>query len=424
MDAHVQLVTSTGEMLGRLRRSVLDLVAEGEEFARNNHLSKATGIGEVLKASISEAGYNLNQAGLNSLMRSIEHIRRGERCTVEAVVQLGSAMPVGHEDGADNVRSARREKMTSVPAKASATALSFFETERLYPNEDARAWYERLVGLDEQKRQLLLELQMLLYPQRLVEWSKKHHHHKVLRVCDLQRNRVPLVLFEGDVGTGKTALAETIGDALARATKQKVRLMKINTQVRGTGQVGEMTDLIVQAFIHAESTAKRVAPDSVILLIDEADALASSRDVSQMHHEDKAGLNTLLQRLDSLRLTKLPMVAFFVTNRPEALDSAIRRRAALDLHFARPTPEIREAIIRSSIPELEISRSEMTTLLKITGEEDEHNAGIGYTSSDLTDRLLPAALREAFAHDRPLIVKDLIESAKQIAATPQFGEED
>jgi hypothetical protein len=86
--------------------------------------------------------------------------------------------------------------------------------------------------------------------------------------------------------------------------------------------------------------------------------------------------------------------------------------------------EIREAIIRSSIPELEISSSEMSTLLKITGEGDSHNSGIGYTSSDLTDRLFPAALREAFAHDRPLNVGDLIDRAKQIAATPRFGEEE
>jgi AAA+ superfamily predicted ATPase len=422
MDAHIRLVTITGEMRGRLRRSVLDLVSEGEKFALSNHLSKTTAIREIVTECIDEAGYRLIPGGIEALMSSIECIRRGERCAVEAVVDIEKQTRSNYKYNQDGIQLLQEKKMTA-PAKSTGSVLSFFEAERLYPNDDARAWYDRLVGLDNQKRQLILELQMLLYPQRLVDWSKKHHHQKILRVCELQCNRVPLVLFEGDVGTGKTALAETIGDAFARRTNQSVRLLKINTQVRGTGQVGEMTDLIVQAFVHAESTARKVAPQAVLLLIDEADALASSRDVSQMHHEDKAGLNTLLQRLDSLRLARLPVAVFFVTNRPEALDSAVRRRAALDLHFPRPTEEIREAIIRTSLPELTISSSDMKALLKITGESDSHNKSICYTSSDLTDRLFPAALREAFAQDRPLTVSDLIDSAKQIEATPRFGVE-
>ena len=110
---------------------------------------------------------------------------------------------------------------------------------------------------------------MLLYPERLEAWSRKHHGRHVLHICELQRNRVPLILLEGDVGTGKTALAETIGDALARQAggKKHVHLLKVNTQVRGTGQVGEMSDLIVQAFAAGRSPRPEperragVAPD-------------------------------------------------------------------------------------------------------------------------------------------------------------------
>ena len=87
-----------------------------------------------------------------------------------------------------------------------------------------------------------------------------------------------------------------------------------------------------------------------------------------MHHEDKAGLNTLLQRLDNLRLAKVPLAAIFITNRPEALDSATSRRAALKLKFERPAPEVRELILRESLPEIEISHSDMKTLLKLTSE--------------------------------------------------------
>jgi hypothetical protein len=32
-----------------------------------------------------------------------------------------------------------------------------------------------------------------------------------------------------------------------------------------------------------------------------------------MHHEDKAGMNTLLQRIDNLRLTKRRIAVIFIT---------------------------------------------------------------------------------------------------------------
>lgn len=67
------------------------------------------------------------------------------------------------------------------------------------------------MGLDDYKRRLSIELEMLLYPELLESWSRKYHQGKVLRLCEQLRDRVPLVLLEGDVGTGKTALAETIG---------------------------------------------------------------------------------------------------------------------------------------------------------------------------------------------------------------------
>ncbi len=131
----------------------------------------------------------------------------------------------------------------------------FFEAELTYPDPLARARYDRLVGLDDHKRRLLLELELLLYPDRLEHWSRQHHG-TVLALCEPYGNRPPLVLLEGDVGCGKTVLAETVGDPLTERAGGTVHLLKINTQVRGTGLVGEMTDLIVQAFTQAEARAE------------------------------------------------------------------------------------------------------------------------------------------------------------------------
>ena len=40
--------------------------------------------------------------------------------------------------------------------------------------------------------------------------------------------------------------------------------------------------------------ASRSGRGAVILLVDEADALAQSREAAQMHHEDRAGVNAFL----------------------------------------------------------------------------------------------------------------------------------
>jgi len=418
-DTHIDLTTADGGLIGRLRRSVLTIVAEAEHSARASSLSKSTAISQAITKEIQESGYNIAPDSLAEVCRGVELIRRGQPAKVSAVVAKSTEQHDIEKNEAPGSARGSRGSMQKQPSRTDSL-LSFFEAERTYPDDAARAWYDRLVGLDDHKSRLLTELEMLLHPDLIVSWSKKHHR-KVLRLCELQQNRVPLVLLEGDVGTGKTALAETIGDPLSRLTGKKTHLLKINTQIRGTGQVGEMTDLIVQAFVHAEVRARSLAPEPVLLLIDEADALASSRDIHQMHHEDKAGLNTLLQRLDNLRLAKVPLAAIFITNRPEALDSAISRRAALKLKFERPTPEVRELILRESLPEIEISHSEMKTLLKVTSESEPQNGGISFTSSDITDRLLPAALRVAFSEKRALTVGDIIAAAKQTSATPRFG---
>jgi len=43
---------------------------------------------------------------------------------------------------------------------------------------------------------------------------------------------------------------------------------------------------------------------------------------------------------------------------------------------------------------------------------------VPFTASDLTDRLLPAALRRAYSERRPLEVRDLIEHAQALEPTP------
>ena len=130
-----------------------------------------------------------------------------------------------------------------------------FEEVREYPDPAAARRFTSLVGLDEMKDRLLKEARLLLDPDSLTAWSSKHHHHKT-KIVELFRDRPPLFIFAGDVGTGKTILAETFGDAVAREAGIGITLYALSLNARGTGAVGEMTSLLSAAFTEVKQAAK------------------------------------------------------------------------------------------------------------------------------------------------------------------------
>jgi SpoVK/Ycf46/Vps4 family AAA+-type ATPase len=105
----------------------------------------------------------------------------------------------------------------------------------------------------------------------------------------------------GDVGTGKTALAESVGDSVARQEHIDVTLYPLSLATRGSGKVGEITQLLSAAFDAVLRAAEKLrrpggkAAGGIIFLVDEADAVTQSREAAQMHHEDRAGV-----RIDEL----------------------------------------------------------------------------------------------------------------------------
>ena len=114
-----------------------------------------------------------------------------------------------------------------------------------------------------------------------------------------------MVILSGDVGTGKTELAETIGDKVARNEKIEITLFPMSLSTRGSGLVGEMSRLISESFSCIEEECAKIARKKdggyaagSLLLIDEADALSQSRENAQMHHEDRAGVNALIRGID------------------------------------------------------------------------------------------------------------------------------
>ncbi len=274
-----------------------------------------------------------------------------------------------------------------------------FEEVREFPDAAAARRFAELVGLDSMKARLLKESRLLLDHESLSAWSQRYHHHKI-KIADFFRDRPPLFIFAGDVGTGKTALAETFGDAIAREAKISVTLYAMSLNARGTGAVGEMTSLISAAFCEVRDAAKRAASrdgkhhSGVILLIDEADALAQSRELTQMHHEDRAGVNALIRGVDDLATGALPAIVIMCTNRLGAIDPAVRRRAAATFNFNRPGEKQRHAILDPVLEEVGFTKEQIQEIVGMTGSTKDRE--YGYTYSDITQRILPGMLLAAY----------------------------
>ncbi len=122
-----------------------------------------------------------------------------------------------------------------------------------------------------------------------------------------------------------------------------------------------------------------------ILLIDEADALAQSRESDQMHHEDRAGVNAFIRGIDRFANGGLPAVVLMCTNRLNALDPAVRRRAADILVFERPNAAQRHEVFSRRLGNAGFGAASLQALVAATG--DQPNRTFGYTYSDITQRL-------------------------------------
>jgi SpoVK/Ycf46/Vps4 family AAA+-type ATPase len=300
-----------------------------------------------------------------------------------------------------------------------------FEQRVTYPDVEAQGRLARLVGLDEHKARLTKRLSVLVNPHGLEGWARKHHPDAEALFSTVSR-RSPLVVLAGDVGSGKTELAETIGDAVARQERIDITLFPLSLATRGQGRVGEMTRLVSAAFEATTEAARKLksasgrARGAVVLLIDEADALAQSREASQMHHEDRAGVNALIRGVDRLSVGGLPAAVIMCTNRLGALDPAVRRRAAEVLTFGRPSDEQRRAALTRTFESLRFTHKEIDDLVRATGPQRDRP--YGFTYSDLVQRLVPSIVLDAYP-DHPIRAARALEVARDLIPTPPFREE-
>ena len=297
-----------------------------------------------------------------------------------------------------------------------------FERRLTYPDAEARRLYRDLVGLDDAKSTLAKSISVFLDPTSLLRWAERFHV-SASALVKLAWRRPPLLILAGDVGTGKTQLAESVGDNVARELGIGITLLPISLSTRGSGRVGEMTKLLSLVFDSFLSDARRIAVPSgrgpragTILLLDEADALTQSRETTQMHHEDRAGVNAFVRGIDRIADSRVPAAVIMCTNRLSAIDPAVQRRAAHIIEFTRPNKAQAVAVLKI-LAEVGLSDDQISEIAEVATAAGD--SGVGFTYSDLTQRLLPSAVLEAYPNG-PIGFDTILSTLSRITPTPPF----
>ena len=289
-----------------------------------------------------------------------------------------------------------------------------FDTQRELPDNELDKIAKTLVGFSKRYETIKNHIKIMLSPEELDDWSKKHYK-MVIPLCEVIRQRYPLFLFSGDVGTGKTVTAECVANRLTQEMRKEGFLLKLSTRVRGKGLHGEMSQLIQDAF---EELAKQAGKKRLsFLLIDEADSIASLRSTEQMHQEEKAAVNTLIQKIDEIRQIGGRATIFLCTNRINVIDQAIVRRSALHMEFSRPNKEEILELLAKDLHGLDLTSGELDELASLTSEGG-HYGDNGYTFSDFRLRFLPEAVIRVFP-DRKLAFDVLKETILDVQPSPK-----
>ncbi|KAG9900643.1 AAA-domain-containing protein, partial [Aureobasidium melanogenum] len=222
---------------------------------------------------------------------------------------------------------------------------------------------EDLGGVNDVKRQLMNLLTLpLLRPQRYADLN------------------VPLprgILLHGPPGCGKSMLAR------ASAAKLGVPFIEIAGPSVVSGMSGESEKQIRDRF----DEARKHAP--CLIFIDEIDVIAPKRESSQSQMEKRI-VAQLLISMDSLALDNKenngkPVIVLAATNRPDTIDSALRRGGRFDteINMGVPNEPMREKILRTQTRNTPISSDvDFPRLAKMTP---------GFVGADLRDLVGKAA---------------------------------
>jgi ribosome biogenesis ATPase len=184
------------------------------------------------------------------------------------------------------------------------------------------------------------------------------------------------VLLHGPPGCGKTLLAHAVAGELG------VPFLSISAPSVVSGMSGESEKKIREIF----DEAKELAP--CLLFIDEIDAITPKRETAtrEMERRIVAQLLTCMDELSLENTGNRPVLLLGATNRPDALDPALRRAGRFDREISMGVPddEARAKILQVLCSKLRVSPEfDYMELVKVTP---------GYVGADLNALTAEAGL--------------------------------
>lgn len=282
-----------------------------------------------------------------------------------------------------------------------------------HPNKQSQKGYDLLVGIDEKKNDLLSSLQNILDRNSFLKWLKKNHKNGLPFIENMVSGDC-LVMLSGDVGCGKTELAHTVATPLSKAMgDEPIVVFETPSDIRGGGHVGELSSRITAAFEAAKSGLRK--GEFGILIIDEADDLATSRDQMQAHHEDRSGVNVLIKELDKIRRENVPLAVIIITNRPKSIDPAVARRATLQISFTRPDEDSLRTLLERVFEGLNFNTGDFDKLVTACTEKS-----IPYSYSDITKRIARQSTIKAWTENLPLSLDVILGVIHKTEPSPQI----
>ncbi|KAG9317681.1 P-loop containing nucleoside triphosphate hydrolase protein [Chiua virens] len=176
------------------------------------------------------------------------------------------------------------------------------------------------------------------------------------------------VLLHGPPGCGKTLLANAIAGELG------VPFISISAPSIVSGMSGESEKTLRDTF----EEAKRVAP--CLLFIDEIDAITPKRESAQREMERRivAQFLTCMDDMSWEKTENRPVIVMGATNRPDSLDTALRRAGRFDheISMGVPDEDARNKILRVLCAKLRLEGDfDYGSLAKVTP---------GYVGADLS----------------------------------------
>ena len=205
----------------------------------------------------------------------------------------------------------------------------------------------------------------------------------------LRKQGLPLpkgALLYGPPGTGKTQIARTL------ANESGLPFLAASTADFKAGYVGQSGQKVREMFERARARAP------CILFIDEIDAIAAARGGGGDDQATTEIVNQLLQEMDGVKSNDRHVFVLAATNRPEAIDPAVRSRLKDSIEIPNPDREQREQLFRLFIGKhkTDFEAPEMAAELA----RRTNNIG-GRDISAVVERALQEAITRAIAAGTP-----------------------